>query len=78
MSYMDQTPNPLNKNNLSRATFIAIGLAVGGIILFFVIWGLLGNTGMDAFARLILSLCIPPGLMAALIGGYFLLSQSQK
>jgi lipopolysaccharide export LptBFGC system permease protein LptF len=75
---MNQTPNPLNKNNLSRATFIAIGLAVGGIVLFFILWGVLGSTGMDAFARLILSLCIPPGLMAALIGVYFLLAQPRQ
>ncbi len=75
---MNQTPNPLNQNNLSRATIIATGIAVGGIILFFIIWAVLGSTGMDAFARLILSLCIPPGLMAALIGGYFLMSQSKK
>lgn len=78
MPLMNQTPNPLNKNNLSRATFIAVGLSVGGIVLFFILWGILGGTGMDAFARLILSLCIPPGLMAALVGGYFLLSQSRK
>jgi hypothetical protein len=75
---MNQTPNPLNKNNLSRATFIAIGLAVGGIVLFFILWSVLGSTGMDAFARLILSLCIPPALMAALVGGYFLLVQPRK
>lgn len=75
MLHMNQTPNPLNKNNLSRATFIAVGLAVGGIVLFFILWGITAGTGMDAFARLVLSLCVPPALMAALISGYFLLSR---
>jgi hypothetical protein len=75
---MNQTPSPVNRKNLSRATLIGATLAIGGIILFLILWSVLGRTGMDAFARLILSLCVPPGLMAALIGGYFLLSQSRK
>lgn len=51
-------------------------MAVGGIVLFFVLW--IALAGVDQFARLMLSLCIPPGLMAAIVGGYLLLVQPKR
>lgn len=75
---MSQTPNPLNQQNLSRATLIAIALAVAGIIFFIALWIVLGTTGVDQVTRLLLSLCLPPGLIAIIIGGYFLLVQPKK
>ncbi len=66
-------PSPLNGRNLSRATGVAILLSAGGVILFLLLWVLLGNAGTDPLARLIVSMCVPPGIIAALVGGYFLL-----
>lgn len=68
-------PSPLNRRNLSRATGVAVALSTGGVILFLVLWVTLGNAGVDAFARLIVSMCVPPGLIAALVGGYFLIAR---
>lgn len=68
--------NPLNRQNLSRATLVAVVMAVGGIVLFIVLWVALAS--VESFARLMLSLCIPPGLMAAIVGGYLLLVQPKK
>lgn len=74
---MAENPNPLNTKNLSRATIAGALLAGGGIALFAILWIVLGNAGVDQFARLITALCVPPALMAALMGGYFLLMRPQ-
>lgn len=73
---MGEKPEPLNLKNLSRASIVGVALAIGGIILFVVLWVVLGNAGVDQFARLLMSMCIPPALMAALVGGYFLFGRS--
>lgn len=75
---MKPDPNFLNRRNLSRATLVAMALAVGGIVLFIVLWIGLGRIGLDNFPRLMLSMCIPPAIIAALIGGYLLLVQPRK
>jgi hypothetical protein len=75
MRSMGEKPDSTIGKNLSRATIAGVVLAVGGILLFIVLWIILGNAGVDPFARLLLSLCIPPALMAALVGGYFLMVQ---
>jgi membrane associated rhomboid family serine protease len=71
-------PNPLNRKNLSRATAVAMVLSTLGIILFLVLWAVLGNAGVDSFARLIISMCVPPALMAGAVGAYFLLRPGDK
>ena len=76
MNQTSNSPNPLNRRNLSRATFAAVILAVGGIALFIALW--IALAGLDQFARLMLSLCIPPALIAAIVGGYLLLVQPKK
>lgn len=72
---MSQTPNPLNRKNLSRASLAGVALAVGGIILFIILWIVLGNAGVDNVARLLVSLCLPPAIMTGLMGTYFLLTR---
>ncbi|MBL8163791.1 MAG: hypothetical protein JNJ61_17525 [Anaerolineae bacterium] len=69
---MSNTPNPLNKQSLSRASIVGIGLAVLGIALFLVLWIVFGQSGMETLPRLIVSLCVPPAIIAALIGAYVL------
>lgn len=63
---------PLNKQTLSRATIVGVGLAVLGIVLFIVLWVVFGQMGLTSLPRLIGSLCIPPAVIAALIGAYIL------
>lgn len=59
---------------ISKTALIAgAGLAVLGIVLFILIWVVLGNMEVAQFPRLILSVCVPPALMALLLGGYVLL-----
>jgi len=67
--------SPLNQKSMSKATVIGISLSVGGIVLFLVLYALLGNAGVEQFTRIALSVCAPPTLMAALLGGYFLLTR---
>lgn len=75
---MGETPNPLNTQRLTRASIVGVILAIGGVIAFIILWVLLGNAGVDQFPRLIISLCVPPALIAMLIGGYFLLIQPRN
>lgn len=64
---------PLNKSSLSRATIAAAGLAVAGIVLFLILWGVLGSMGFESLPRLIGALCIPPAVLAVIIGAYILI-----
>lgn len=72
---MSQSPEPINRRSLSRALIAGAALAVLGIALFVALWTILGSQGADQAARLLLSLCIPPAVIAALLGAYFLLAQ---
>lgn len=46
-----------------------------GIGLFVLLWVVLGSLEVGQIARLLLSLCIPPAVIAAIVGAYFLLVQ---
>lgn len=69
---MTNTPNPLNKQSLSRASVVGVGLAGLGIALFLILWFVLGQSGMETLPRLIVALCVPPAVIATLIGAYVL------
>jgi hypothetical protein len=71
-------PNPLNQKNLSRAAVAGLVLSILGIGLFIGLWIGLGNAGMDQFPRLILSMCVPPALMAGILGAYILLARPKS
>src|SRR5262245_1788156 len=75
---MMNSPSPVNKQILSKASIVGAVLAVGGIILFVILYAALGNTSVDAITRVLVSLCVPPALMAVLVGGYFFLTRSQE
>jgi len=71
MSNPPPTPvNPVNRTNLTRAMIAGGVLGVIAIILFVVLWVVLGNMGLASFARLFLSLCLPPAIIAALLVVY--------
>lgn len=78
MGDMSQSPNPVDRTAIIRAQRLVLVLVVGAIALFLVLWVLLGESGMNDFARLIISLCVPPGLITAILGGYFLFTVSHN
>jgi hypothetical protein len=57
---------------LSKAGIAGFALALFGIVFFLVLWVVLGQTGMENFPRLILSICLPPAAIALIIGIYML------
>ncbi len=69
---MSNSPSPLNGRNLTRAGVIGLGLAVLAIVLFLVLWLVLGSFKLDAMPRLFASLCVPPAILAAIMGVYIL------
>jgi lipopolysaccharide export LptBFGC system permease protein LptF len=74
---MDQKPDPLDKKRVMRAGIAGMLLAGAGVLLFILLWIVLGSTGMTQFPRLLLALCIPPALIAAVVGIYFLRMQGR-
>ena len=72
---MSNPPPPLNKNNLTRAGVAGAGLAILGIVLFVVLWVLLGSAQLASAPRLFASLCIPPAIIAGIIGVYILVKR---
>lgn len=69
---MTQTPGPLNGKSLTRASVAGFGLATLGILLFVILWVVLGQAGFQPAARLIAALCIPPAVIALILGIYVL------
>lgn len=65
------SPNPIHRA-LSRASIIGAVLGIAAIILFGILWVVLGGTDLSPIARMLLSLCIPPALLTALMGLYLL------
>lgn len=72
---MTPPSNPMNKRTITRAGIVGALLAVLGIGLFMGIWIILGNFGVADFPRLISALCIPPGIIAAIMGIYILIAR---
>jgi hypothetical protein len=75
---VNNNTGPVIKQGLSKATVIGAVMAVGGIVLFMVLYLVLGNMGVQASMRILIALCVPPIIMAVLIGGYFVLFSAQK
>ncbi|MAS33018.1 MAG: hypothetical protein CL610_03360 [Anaerolineaceae bacterium] len=75
---MGETSNPLNRRRLTRAAIIGGGMGLGGVLAFLLLWVGLGSAGVDQFPRLIMSVCLPPALIALIFGVYFLFFQPKK
>ena len=69
---MTNPPPPLNGRNLTRAGIVGAVLAALAIVLFIVLWLVLGTFKLDAMPRLFASLCIPPAILAGIMGVYIL------
>jgi lipopolysaccharide export LptBFGC system permease protein LptF len=68
---MSNNPNPI-RTGLSRGSIFGFVLGVLAIILFVVLWLGLGSLNVSQFPRLMVSVCLPPAIIAALIGVYML------
>ncbi len=64
--------SPLDGKKIGRASIAGFGLAGLGIALFIILWVVLGQAGFETPARLFAALCIPPAVIAALMGVYIL------
>ncbi len=69
---MTNLPGPV-KQGLSKGSVIGVGLSVFALILFAILWKVFEQLGMDYLPRLFASVCIPPAVIAGLIGAYVLL-----
>lgn len=52
---------------------VGMGIAIAGIVLFLIIYGLMSSAGVQAVPRLFVSLCVPPALIAVSVGAYILI-----
>lgn len=59
-------------NTLLKTLLPATGLSVIGIVLFIVIYSVLTQNEVEPFPSLIAALCVPPAIIAVLIGFYIL------
>ncbi len=60
----------MNNKLISKTLLAGLALAVAAVGLFLVLWFALGN--LEPFLRLFLSVCVPPALIAAVLGVYIL------
>jgi hypothetical protein len=63
----------MNGNQQLRGAVIVGGvLSALAVVLFFVIYVLMQNAGVEPLPRLLASLCAPPGILAVGVGAYAL------
>jgi len=74
---MSNQPNPVNPDALKRASKFGASLGVFAIILFVVLWVLLGKAGAEQIPRLFLSLCVPPAIIGLIVLGYLFYGRSR-
>jgi lipopolysaccharide export LptBFGC system permease protein LptF len=67
-----------NPPNLSKVAVAGVGLGVVGVVLFVILWVVFGQMGVASLARLVVSLCLPPLVIAGLIGVYVLLMKGRS
>lgn len=63
---------------LSKAAAAGVGLAVAGVILFVILWVVFGQMGVTSLARLVVSLCLPPLMIAGIIAVYVLMGRGRS
>lgn len=65
----------LNSKQISRTVLGGLIVAAVAIGLFLLLWSAL--SGLDSFVRLFLSVCIPPAVMAAIVGIFFIATRAR-
>jgi hypothetical protein len=66
---MTPPPNPMQQQ-LTRALVLGAIAAIAAVLLFIVVWLALEDT--EPAIRLFSALCLPPGVLAIIIGAYIL------
>lgn len=69
---MGQPPTPIDRKSVSRAGVVGALLGALAIGLFFALWIFTGSAGVEPFPRLVISICVPPIILAVLAGVYLL------
>lgn len=69
---MSTSPHP---PSLRRPLIIGGGLALAAVVLFILLWVIMGNAGIEALPRLLVSLCVPPAILAVVVGAYILIAR---
>ncbi|MFN8528088.1 MAG: hypothetical protein U0670_05715 [Anaerolineae bacterium] len=64
------------RRRLTRALLIGVGLSMVGIILFIVIYMALSQA--QSAPRLFVSLCVPPAIIALILGVYILVARPKS
>ncbi|CAG1772779.1 hypothetical protein BAC2_03021 [uncultured bacterium] len=64
---------PAGRPNLSKPLIMGAVLAVLGVVLFLVIYIALAES--EAIIRLFVAMCVPPAVIAAIIGVYVLVAR---
>lgn len=67
----------MNNNRLMRALVIGAVMAVGAVGLFLFLY-LVVLAGADNSTKLMASLCVPPLVLALMVGGYFLFIHNKE
>ena len=70
---MGQTPPPVNKGMLRIGLLAGIVLSLVGVGSFLAIW--FGMTSIAQTPRLLMAVCIPPLIIAVLLGGFVLFAR---
>jgi hypothetical protein len=71
---MGNKPDAFTTNRVLKFLAAGFALALFGVGVFVGMWALLGEAGMADFPRLIMSFCLPPALIAVIIGAFMLLT----
>jgi len=76
---VSQPPNPdMDRKTISRIGIAGAVIGIVSILLFMGLWILLGNANVDDFPRLVISVCVPPAIMTAIIGAYLLFAVTRE
>lgn len=74
----DSSEQTTVKRSLLRAQVAVSLLVILGVGLFVGIWVAMDSAGVDTFPRLMASVCVPPAVLAAIVGTYFLVTSGRN
>jgi lipopolysaccharide export LptBFGC system permease protein LptF len=73
---MGNTPE-FDWGKLGRLQIGVVLATAVGVGLFFLLWQVMGDAGVEQFPRLIIAMCVPPMLIAVLVGVYILIFRAR-
>ncbi len=74
ITIMNQPPS-IEKERLTRAGIIGVGLGILGVMLFGGFWVGLGALKVEVLPRLVMAVCLPPAILAGIMSAYMLISR---